>query len=53
MVKDGLTAYKEFLGGAAASECPNKGKCQKEGECQAEAECTCPVGECEETNVEQ
>ena len=52
MVKDGLAAYKEFLGGAA-SECPNKGKCQKEGGCQAEAECTCPVGECEETNVEQ
>ncbi|MBP5392710.1 MAG: FMN-binding protein, partial [Bacteroidaceae bacterium] len=38
MVKDGLTAYKEFLGGAAV---------------EAKAECTCPVGECEETNVEQ
>ncbi len=38
MVKDGLTAYKEFLGGTAV---------------EAKAECTCPVGECEETNVEQ
>ena len=38
MVKDGLTAYKEFLAGTAPG---------------AEEECTCPVGECEQNNVEQ
>ena len=56
MVKDGLTAYKDFLGGAAA-ECPNKGKCPHMDECQGEcphkAECDCPENPCEQNNVEQ
>ena len=39
MVKDGLTAYKDFLGDAASD---------------TEAKCSsCPIGECEETDVEQ
>ena len=38
MVKDGLTAYGAFLG---ETERPEK------------AECSCPVGESEETDVEQ
>ena len=45
MVKDGLTAYKEFLGGATASEC-QEGGMRLSPECMAE-------DECEETNVEQ
>jgi hypothetical protein len=49
MVKDGLTAYKEFLGGVG--ECPNKGKCQ--GNCPNEAECQGCPNECEQNNVEQ
>ena len=38
MVKDGLTVYKDFLGETSA---------------EPKAECTCPVGENEETDVEQ
>ena len=59
MVKDGLTAYRDFLGGSVASECPNKGKCQKEGICPNEGGCPNEAGcqgcpkECESNNVEQ
>ena len=52
MVKDGLTAYKDFLGGAAV-ECPNKGICPNEGVCPDEGGCQgCPKA-CEQTDVEQ
>ena len=52
MVKDGLTAYKDFLGGAAV-ECPNKGICPNEGGCPDEGGCQgCPKA-CEQTDVEQ
>ena len=52
MVKDGLTAYKEFLSGAAA-QCPNKEKCQ--GKCPHEEEdaVRCTADESESTDVEQ
>ena len=68
MVKDGLTAYKEFLGGAKCAfdkecehsceaECPNKSNCPHMDECQGEcpnkAECQCPEKPCEKTDVEQ
>lgn len=68
MVKDGLTAYKEFLGGAKCTfdkecehsceaECPNKSNCPHMDECQGEcpnkAECQCPEKPCEKTDVEQ
>ena len=43
MVKDGLTAYEDFLGGAAA--CPDEEECPA---CKAMDE-----KECEETDVEQ
>lgn len=54
MVKDGLTAYKDFFSGCApSSACPNKDKCQKEGGCPNEAGCLGCNKACEETNVEQ
>lgn len=54
MVKDGLTAYKDFLCGAPSSECPNKGKCQKNGECPNKGKCHQDGEiECESNNVEQ
>ena len=49
MVKDGLTAYTDFLG--ATGECPNKEKCQ--GTCPNETECQGCPDECEQNNVEQ
>ena len=49
MVKDGLTAYTDFLG--ATGECPNKEKCQ--GTCPNETGCQGCKEECEKTNVEQ
>ena len=49
MVKDGLTAYTDFLG--ATGECPNKEKCQ--GICPNETGCQGCKEECEKTNVEQ
>ena len=49
MVKDGRTAYTDFLG--ATGECPNKEKCQ--GTCPNETGCQGCKEECEKTNVEQ
>ena len=55
MVKDGLTAYKEFLGGA--NGCPSEGGCEGkcQGECPSEEEaaCSCSGDESESNNVEQ
>ena len=57
MVKDGLTAYQDFLKGAA-TECPSKAGCPNQGECQSECQGKCPSeGEaacnaCEEESTE-
>jgi len=59
MVKAGLTAYKEFLGGANGcpkeGKCPSEAGCPKEGGCPNEGGCQgCPEHHaCESNNVEQ